>query len=115
VDDQKLLLYKNEMIQVLLNLLKNAQEALDDKEDATIVVKVYVDDELAKIIISDNGGGVKDENLENIFEPYFSTKDNQGTGLGLYMSKMIIKEHMNGNLRVENSEVGADFIIELNV
>ena len=111
--DKKLMLYKNEMLQVLLNLLKNAQEALGGKEDAKISVRIYEEQGRAKISVSDNGGGVKEENIEKIFEPYFSTKANQGTGLGLYMSKMIIEEHMEGTLSLRNSKEGAEFIISL--
>lgn len=111
--DKKLVLYKNELIQVLLNLLKNAQEVLADKEGAKIVVRIYEEGGDAKISVSDNGGGVKEENIEKIFEPYFSTKASQGTGLGLYMSKMIIEEHMDGKFSVQNSQMGAEFIISL--
>jgi signal transduction histidine kinase len=111
--DKKLMLYKNEMLQVLLNLLKNAQEALSGKEDATIRLRIYEEQGRAKISVSDNGGGVKEENIEKIFEPYFSTKASQGTGLGLYMSKMIIEEHMQGRLNLRNSKEGAEFIISL--
>jgi len=114
--DTKIFVYKNEMIQVLLNLLKNAQEALieaEDIEEAKIKIHIYSADNMAKICISDNGGGIANDNFEKIFEPYFSTKSNQGTGLGLYMSKMIINEHMNGDIKVRNSDEGAEFTIEL--
>jgi len=111
--DIKLNVYKNEMIQVFLNLLKNAQEVLEEVENAKIIVHIYAQDDTVKICISDNGGGIIDENFEKVFEPYFSTKKHQGTGLGLYMSKMIINEHMNGDLTVKNNEAGAEFTIEI--
>ena len=111
--DITLLIHKNEMIQVLLNLLKNAQEVLEDIEGPRIKVRIYEEEGFAKISISDNGGGIKQESIEKIFEPYFSTKQNQGTGLGLYMSKMIIEEHMNGKMRASNVKNGAEFIISL--
>ena len=111
--EKYLLLYKNEMIQVLLNLLKNAQEVLEGKEDALILIRITEDGEKANICISDNGGGIAEENLVKVFEPYFSTKEKQGTGLGLYMSQMIVMEHMNGTLEVRNTEVGAEFIISI--
>jgi len=111
--DTKILVYRNEMIQVLLNLLKNAQEALADVENPKIDIHIYSENEMIKISISDNAGGIIEGNFEKIFEPYFSTKAHQGTGLGLYMSKMIINEHMNGDIKVRNNEIGAEFIIEL--
>jgi len=113
--DTKLYLYKNEMIQVLLNLLKNAQEALQGHEDPSITICVLEDEDSVRICIRDNAGGIEEGNMQKIFEPYFSTKAHQGTGLGLYMSKMIIEEHMNGRLRVENRSDGAEFIISLKI
>ncbi len=111
--DEKLFVYKNEMIQVLLNLLKNAQEALEDSEDAKINVRIYKEDKQIKISVKDNGKGIDDENMQKIFEPYFSTKVHQGTGLGLYMSKMIISEHMSGSLQANNLDDGVEFVISL--
>jgi len=64
-----------------------------------------------KITISDNGCGIKETNLDKVFEPYFSTKESQGTGLGLYMSQMIVQEHMQGTLKAKNLQEGAEFII----
>ena len=64
------------------------------------------------VTVQDNAGGVDEENLEKIFEPYFTTKgSSQGTGLGLYMSKMIIEKNMNGSLTVENTTEGALFTV----
>jgi len=114
ISDTNITVYKNEMIQVLLNLLKNAQEALEEKEDdKEIKICVYEEEGFAKISIRDNAGGIVEENMEKIFEPYFSTKAHQGTGLGLYMSKIIIEEHMDGHLSVHNTPEGAEFVISL--
>lgn len=110
---KKLFLYKNEMIQVLLNLLKNAQEALEEIDEAIIKVRVYKDGTSVKISVEDNGHGIAAENMDKIFEPYFSTKSHQGTGLGLYMSRMIVEEHMNGLLSLERLDKGTRFIVSL--
>ena len=66
------------------------------------------------IKVSDNGGGIPPEAMGSIFDPYFTTKDpTKGTGLGLYMSKVIVEDHMHGKLSAENTEEGAIFTIEL--
>ena len=109
-------IYKNEFLQVLLNLVKNAKDVLVQKKiqnpKITISSSCYKDKLIVEVI--DNGGGVDEKLFDKIFEPYFSTKDKKhGTGLGLYMSKMIIEEHLNGELSVSNTQEGACFRIEL--
>lgn len=114
--DHKLLTYPNEIKQVLLNILKNADDALIDNgvEGQAIWIAAYALDDRSIITIEDNAGGIPEEIMEKIFDPYFTTKTKKdGTGLGLYMSKTIIEEHCKGKLWVENSELGAKFIIEL--
>jgi signal transduction histidine kinase len=109
--------YKNELIQVILNLLKNAHDVLVERDvkDAKIVVKAYHGaDGSCHISIEDNAGGIEPAIVEKVFDPYFSTKDEKnGTGLGLYMSKRIVEDHCNGNLKIENGEEGARFVITL--
>jgi len=108
--------YSNEVKQVILNLLKNAEDILIERdiEKAYIKVKTYQEDNRYILEIEDNGGGVPDEIVDKIFNPYFSTKiAKNGTGLGLYMSKTIIEEHCKGNLNVHNGEKGAIFRITL--
>ena len=63
--------------------------------------------------ISDNAGGIKDEIKEKVFEPYFTTKEGHGTGIGLYISKEIIQKHMKGTLKVKNIKDGASFIVSI--
>ena len=108
--------YKNKLIQVLLVLLKNAQDVLIDNmiKNPKITISTFEDNSKIIIIVDDNGTGVEDENISKIFEPYFSTKDEKnGTGLGLYMSKIIVEKHLSGEIFVENTEFGAKFIIEI--
>jgi len=108
--------YSNELKQVLLNILKNAQDALVDKRASNPYIKIesFTDTRFRYLKISDNAGGVQRKNLASIFDPYFSTKEKKdGTGLGLYMSKIIVEEHCNGHLEVQNNDVGAVFTITL--
>ncbi|WP_415397564.1 cache domain-containing protein [Sulfurimonas sp. CS5] len=109
-------IYKNEFIQVMLNLIKNAKDILVDKKikNPKIIITSRCEKEKLIVEVCDNGGGVDKKIIDKIFDPYFSTKDNQsGTGLGLYMSKMIIEEHLNGKLSVNNTAEGACFKIEI--
>ncbi len=110
--------YPNELKQVMLNLIKNAEDALveSSKENPYIKVKTYKKDNKAILEISDNAGGIPKDIMSKIFDPYFSTKTKKdGTGLGLYMSKMIIEDHCNGTMNVYNNEEGAVFKIELDL
>ncbi len=114
--------YPNEFKQVLLNILNNSKDAIaskistSTKTRGTIEININNSEDKSKIIISirDNGGGVPEDILERIFEPYFTTKEAGGTGLGLYMSKTIIETNMGGMLRVGNAKGGAEFLISLN-
>ena len=111
-------IYINEMMQVILNILRNSQDNFKEKQINEPKVTVECSDSNDKIIleISDNGGGIPEDVISNIFDPYFSTKDEKnGTGLGLYMSKIIVEEHHNGSLKVKNIDGGVCFTIELKV
>lgn len=110
--------YKREFAQVLLNLILNAKDILIQREVENPKIDLLVDykDGYSIISVKDNAKGVKKEHLELIFEPYFTTKSaSKGTGLGLYMSKMIIEKNMNGELSVQNTNNGALFIIKIKV
>ncbi len=114
--DSSFVTYPNELKQVILNILKNAEDILIEKSIQTpqIYIITYIKDNNKILEIRDNGGGVPNEFIDTIFDPYFSTKDNKnGTGLGLYMSKTIIEEHCNGVLSVHNNKKGAIFTITL--
>ena len=109
--------YPNELKQVILNLVKNAQDALIENNinNGLIEIKTYIDDNAQYILeVADNAGGIREDIREKIFDPYFSTKNKKdGTGLGLHMSKMIVEEHCNGKLNVRNKNNGAVFSISL--
>ena len=109
--------YSNELAQALLNILYNAKDVLIEKkiEEKRVSIELIKERDSLIIKICDNAGGVNNDIIQQIFEPYFSTKKSKnGTGLGLYMSKMIIEKHMNGRLDVYNSKDGACFKIEIN-
>ena len=107
--------YPNEIKQVVLNLIKNAEDVLKEKKirNPSITILTKCINKKRLIIVKDNAGGIPNEIIDKIFEPYFSTKlEKDGTGLGLYMSKIIIEEHCNGILNVTNDKDGAVFTIE---
>lgn len=108
--------FERELQQVFINILKNAQEALlsNAKGQYRVECSIYESDSDVVVEICDNGGGIAKEHLPHLFEPYFSTKDEKnGTGLGLYMSKMIIEKHHGGKLSANNIEGGSCFVIRL--
>ncbi len=110
--DKKIKTYTNEIKQVVLNIIKNAEDALLENKIKNPKINIQTYD--TKIIISDNAGGIPDDIIDKIFDPYFSTKTKKdGTGLGLYMSKTIIEEHCGGKLNVCHSNDGAVFTIML--
>ncbi|MDP3587207.1 MAG: CHASE domain-containing protein [Sulfuricurvum sp.] len=106
--------YPREIRQVILNLIKNAEDVLMDNatSEPTIWIRTMREGTMRYLEIEDNGGGIPEEILNHIFEPYFSTKmEKNGTGIGLYMSKSIVEKHGNGTLSVYNTERGACFKI----
>ena len=113
--------YKREIVQVLLNILRNAIDAVCLVEGKKyIFIDILREEDRTVLKIKDNAGGIPDEIMERIFEPYFTTKHkSQGTGIGLYMSKEIISRHILGELSVENityefqgeTFTGANFVI----
>jgi C4-dicarboxylate-specific signal transduction histidine kinase len=105
--------YSNELIQVLLNIINNAIDEIVDRkvENGIIDIDVRVEGERVVIAIQDNAGGIKQENIQSIFEPYVSTKGKNGTGLGLYMSQMIMQKQFNSKIEVQTDSQGATFLV----
>jgi signal transduction histidine kinase len=99
---------------VILNIINNAKDVIDDKKITNGKIEIELDDKLKQISIKDNGGGIAEDVIERIFEPYFTTKEQgKGTGIGLYISKTIIDKNFKGTLSVKNEDKGAVFVIKL--
>ncbi|WP_456451797.1 FIST N-terminal domain-containing protein [Hydrogenimonas sp.] len=108
----------NDLKQVLLNLVYNAIDVLKERKvkDPVIKIEVKYNRNRVNLIVRDNGGGIEPELLDKIFEPYFTTKYKaRGTGLGLYMSKMIVEKRLKGRISARNTRQGAAFWIDLPV
>ncbi len=117
-DETKMLnlnLNVSKVCQVLLNLYKNAMDEFISKkiQNPHIKISCFNNSEFLMIEISDNAGGIPKKFINKIFEPYFSTKSKNGTGLGLYMSKIIIEEQMKGVISVRNENDGACFSLTI--
>ncbi|WP_457563301.1 ATP-binding protein [Caminibacter pacificus] len=105
--------YPNTLKQLLINLISNAKDALNQKNPKNKEIKISLkQDDFITIEIEDNAGGIPIEIIDKIFEPYFTTKK-EGTGLGLYMTKIILEEKMNATIDVENTKKGAKFTIKI--
>ncbi len=114
--NEKVETFANELKQVVLNIIKNAEDIILEKNisNGEIIITTKKEKNCKIISIRDNGGGIPDDIIKKIFNPYFSTKlDRDGTGLGLYISKTIVEKHCNGKLTVSNCENGALFEIRL--
>ncbi len=108
--------YPSEYMQALLNILNNAKDVLLERRVANPLISIAVlrENRRSVVCIRDNGGGIRDDVLPRIFDPYFTTKEQgKGTGIGLYMSKAIIEKSIDGKLTARNVEDGAEFRIEV--
>ncbi|MEF3192555.1 MAG: PAS domain S-box protein [Campylobacterales bacterium] len=119
-DELSVIGYPNEFKQVILNLINNAKDAIIERRerepslDGRIVVSLQRDEDRVIVLVCDNGGGIPPAIMDRIFEPYFTTKgEGKGTGIGLYMSKMIIEDNMGGKISAYNTDEGACFKIVL--
>ena len=108
--------YPNEYSQVMLNILSNSKDVLAELQviSPRIRIRVFRENGNAVVTVWDNGGGIDELVLPRIFDPYFSTKEQgKGTGIGLYMSKVIIEKNMGGNIAAYNIDGGVEFRIEI--
>ena len=106
IEDIQISGYETELIQVLINILNNSKDALETVLDEKFIfIDIVKENKKAIIKIKDNAGGIPEDIIDKIFEPYFTTKhQSQGTGIGLYMSQEIIHKHMNGYFDISNTE-----------
>jgi PAS domain S-box-containing protein len=107
--------FTNELIQVFINLLNNSKDAFKERniKNAKIDIITTIGKDLLTIEVNDNAGGIDKTILDELGKPYISTKSKNGTGLGIYMSKMILEKHFNGIISWKNSNNGTSFTIEL--
>ncbi len=105
--------YKNEYAQVLVNIINNAKDVLIQRniESPRIIIIIEEKENIVTVSIADNAGGIDIDPITKIFEPFFTYGKQNGTGLGLFMSKLIVENNMNGKLDVENIQNGAVFKI----
>ena len=114
-DNLKIHGFENEYSQVLINIIANSKDAIVSKniKNGQINIKLYKKDSDAILEIGDNAGGIRIEPIQKVFEPFFTYKKKGGTGIGLFMSKLIIENNMKGKLTVKNKTAGASFKIVL--
>lgn len=106
--------FPSQYSQAVLNILVNAKEAIQKHRPAEgrILMRLKREGEWAMLSVEDNGGGIPAETLPKVFDPYFTTKD-QGSGIGLYMTKAIIEKNMHGRVAVANIDDGAVFTLSV--
>lgn len=110
--------FQGEFSQVILNLINNAKDILIERKigQPVITIEATADpDGVLTVCVRDNGGGIPEDIIDKIYDPYFTTKEEgKGTGIGLYMSKIIVENNMYGKLFAFNDHAGANFVIEIN-
>ncbi len=114
-DDFEIKTFANELLQVVLNLVNNAKDVLKEKHinNPTITLSTSQTNEKYTLSVCDNAGGIPADIIDKIGKQYFTTKSDQGTGLGLYMSIVILEQHLNGSLTWQNKEEGACFTVSI--
>ena len=114
-DNTNINIIKGEFSQVLINIITNAKDIFisNNIKKKEIIIDLKQENNKCIVCIEDNAGGINEDIIDKIFQEDFTTKDNDGTGIGLSMSYDIVTEHLNGNLYVKNTKKGAKFFIEL--
>lgn len=106
--------HQSELVQVLVNLVKNAKEENAGQQNAWVRVDVDARSDSIQLLVSDSGNGIPPEIVTKLFSPYFTTKPvGEGTGLGLSLCKKIIEEHMQGRLFVDSNHANTCFVLEI--
>ncbi|MGA1932999.1 sensor histidine kinase [Arcobacter sp. YIC-464] len=110
-----ILAYKNEYSQALINIINNAKDALVQRKIKNPKIDIIIEEKEGLVVTSihDNAGGINVRPIEKVFDPFFTYEKTNGSGIGLFMSKLIIENNMNGKLEVENKKDGALFIISI--
>ncbi|MFA7241200.1 MAG: PAS domain S-box protein [Sulfuricellaceae bacterium] len=106
--------HSNEFAQAMLNFLANAKDVLVEKNAPikTIEITAHEEGQYIVVCIRDNGGGIPAKIMDKIFDPYFTSKEN-GTGIGLYMTRVIVEQHLHGKISFGNTQTGAEFILSI--
>ena len=113
--DLEITTYQNELIQTMINIIKNSVDAFREnpQDEQILSITAFQTQTHISLEIEDNAGGISPPILKQVFEPYFSTKSKNGTGLGLYVCKTIIEEHLRGKITMRSSNNRTKTIIEL--
>jgi PAS domain S-box-containing protein len=112
----KIFLYKNDLIQVILNILNNSKDAFIENKITNKNISIIIDEneKFQTIVLKDNAGGINKDIIDHVFNPYFSTKsDRNGTGLGLYICKTIIEKKLNGQIYINSLKNKTEIKIEI--
>ncbi|NOX15614.1 MAG: PAS domain S-box protein [Epsilonproteobacteria bacterium] len=113
--DIKIFTYPNQLIQVIINIINNSKDAIKEKNNEHGVITVSIDENKQNVVlkICDNGGGIDPSVKDKLGQPYVSTKSKNGTGLGIYMSMIIVSKHLGGRLYWDSNDGNTCFYIEL--
>lgn len=113
-EERHMIGYKNEFIQAVINIINNAVDAIAIQvpDERKIFINLETKDDWNILTIEDTGGGIPQQHINKIFEHYFTSKEENGTGIGLFVTQQIIQEHHKGKISVENTNRGAKFMIQ---